>query len=307
MAFSDNYRRQVELLLHALPQISQEHDFALKGGTAINLFARNLPRLSVDIDLTFLPIRARAESIALINSGMARIAHRLRHALSGARVHEHMTGDGILTRLIVRRHDTQVKIEINPVIRGCIHAPVMMSVSENVEKAFGFAEMTVVSHEDLYAGKLMAALDRQHPRDLFDVRELLANEGLSDALRRAFIVYLISHHRPMSEVLIARPKDIHEEYERGLLGMTQEDVPLADLLRTRQIMVDAIVGDMPADHRLFLIGFETGKPDWDLLGLTSAPDLPAVKWRQMNLDTLPMDKRNALVAALRAVLSRRGS
>jgi hypothetical protein len=101
----------------------------------------------------------------------------------------------------------------------------------------------------------MAALDRQHPRDLFDVRDLLAHEGLSDALRRSFIVCIISHDRPMSELLRARPKDIHEEYERGLMGMTQEEVPPADLRRTRQVMVDAIIGDMPAERRLFLIAF----------------------------------------------------
>jgi hypothetical protein len=176
-------------------------------------------------------------------------------------VREPLSGDGSLARIIVWRRQIQVKLEINPVIRGCIHAPVMMSVSENVEKAFGFAEMTVVSHEDLYAGKLMAALDRQHPRDLFNVRELLATEGLSDALRRAFIVCIISRDRPISEILRARSKDVSGEYQRGLMGMTQEGVPPADLLRTRQ----------------------------------------------MKIDKLPADKRDALLAAFRAVLSRRES
>ena len=55
MAFSDLYRRQVELLVRTIPPVAQEACFALKGGTAINLFIRNMPRLSVDIDLTYLP------------------------------------------------------------------------------------------------------------------------------------------------------------------------------------------------------------------------------------------------------------
>lgn len=55
MAFSDIYRRQVELLIRTLPAVAEEECFALKGGAAINLFIRNLPRLSVDIDLTYLP------------------------------------------------------------------------------------------------------------------------------------------------------------------------------------------------------------------------------------------------------------
>ena len=170
-------------------------------------------------------------------------------------MHELLSGDGSLAQIIVRRRQIQVKLGINTVIRGCIHAPVMMSISENVEKAFGFAEMTVVSHADLYAGQPMAALDRQHPRDLFDVRDLLAHEGLSDAPRRGFAIYLIRHDRPVIEALRARPKDISGEYERGLMGMTQEEVPPADLRRTRQVMVDAIIGDMPAERRLFLIAF----------------------------------------------------
>lgn len=196
----------------------------------------------------------------------------------------------------------QIKIEINPVIRGSVYDPVVMRVAEKVEAAFGYAEVKVVSQADLYAGKLMAALDRQHPRDLFDVRELLANEGISDELRRAFIVYLISHDRPMAEVLRANLKDIADEYERGFAGMTEEDVPLEALLAARQQMIGFIIDEMPADHRAFLISFERGTPDWSLLGLPAAKDLPAVKWRQLNLDKLTEDKRGALVAQLEEVL-----
>jgi predicted nucleotidyltransferase component of viral defense system len=180
MAFREGYRKQVELLLRALPHIAEEKDFALKGGTAINLFVRNFPRLSVDIDLTFLPVLPRPDSIVAVNAGMTRVANRIRENLAGVHVHEHMTSDGILTRLVVRQDGVQIKIEINPVMRGCVYEPVIMSVAEKVEAAFGYAEMQVVSRADLYAGKLMAALDRQHPRDLFEVRDLLANEGVSD-------------------------------------------------------------------------------------------------------------------------------
>jgi len=57
---ADIYRSQVELLLRVLPYVAKEKVFALKGGTAINLFVRDLPRLSVDIDLTYLPFEDRA-------------------------------------------------------------------------------------------------------------------------------------------------------------------------------------------------------------------------------------------------------
>lgn len=306
MAFRESCRKQVDLLLRALPHVAEEKDFALKGGAAINPFVRNFPRLSVDIDLIFLPVLPRAESIAAVNAGMARVAGRIRSNLNGAHVHEHMSADSILTRLIVRLGDAQTKIEVNPDMRGSVYEPVVMIVTEKVEDAFGYAEIKVVSHADLYAGKLMAALDRRHPRDLFDVRGLLANEGISDELRRAFIVYLISHDRPMFEVLRANPRDIADEYERGFVGMTEEDVPLAELLVARRKMIDAIVGDMPADHHAFLISFEKGEPEWHLLGIPAANDLPAIKWRQVNLDKLSEQKRDALVAGLEEVLGGKG-
>ncbi|WP_312017819.1 nucleotidyl transferase AbiEii/AbiGii toxin family protein [Bradyrhizobium liaoningense] len=115
---------------------------------------------------------------------------------------------------------------MTPVLRGCVFDPEMRSVLPNVEESFGFAETQVVSFSDLYAGKIVAALDRQHPRDLFDIRDLLANEGISDDLRRAFIVYLISHDRPISEVVAPRRKDIRQEFEHGFEGMTSDPVSL---------------------------------------------------------------------------------
>ena len=136
--------------------------------------------------------------------------------------------EGAITRLIVREGGVQTKIEVTPVLRGCVYEPQTRSVSETVESEFGFAEIPVVSFADLYAGKIVAALDRQHPRDLFDVRDLLANEGIDDALRKAFIVYLISHDRPMSEVLAPTRKDISDEFLRGFEGMTDQPVSRDD-------------------------------------------------------------------------------
>lgn len=148
----------------------------------------------------------------------------------------------------------------------------------------------------------MAALDRQHPRDLFDVRLLLANEGVDDRLRCAFIIYLLSHRRPMSEVLRARPKDLSRPFAREFQGMTAEPITLKKLLETRDLLVKTMVQDMPDAHREFLISFEVGTPKWDLLPLRHIKRLPAVKWRQVNLDDLPKKKRASLVANLEVVL-----
>lgn len=303
MAFLDTYRQQVALLIRTIPFVAREEAFALKGGTAINLFVRDMPRLSVDIDLTYLPVEDRTRSLAAIDAAMLRIAERIEAGIPGAKVNPSRSADEkIVTKLIVRAGDVQIKIEITPVLRGTVYDPVVTPVVPTVEDAFGFAEMQVVSFADLYAGKIVAALDRQHPRDLFDVRDLLAHEGIGDELRRAFLVYLISHNRPMAEVLAPTRKPLADEFARGLVGMTQKPVALADLEAARETIIAAMVADMPDAHRHFLVGFKRGEPDWELLGIPEAQRLPAVLWKQRNLDRLPADKRLELANALEKVL-----
>ncbi|MDA5630850.1 MULTISPECIES: nucleotidyl transferase AbiEii/AbiGii toxin family protein [Agrobacterium] len=304
MSFRDQYQAQVRLLMRLIPIVAREACFALKGGTAINLFVRNLPRLSVDIDLMYLPVNERPQALADIDAAMKRIKTAALAELPGARVTENIH-DGAILRLLVIAEGTQVKIEVSPVLRGVVHEPATIPVTEAVEEAFGFAETSVVSFEDLFAGKLVAALDRQHPRDLFDVRGLLAHEGLSDDLRETFIVYLLSHNRPMGEVLSGRVKDLANEYQNGFEGMTEEVVAIEELIETQHEMIVVLIGGMPDHHREFLIGFERGEPDWSLLKIGHVAELPAIRWRQRNLDKLKPEQRSALVELLQSSLARR--
>jgi predicted nucleotidyltransferase component of viral defense system len=304
MPLPEHYRHQVALLIETIPFVADEPEFALKGGTAINLFFRDMPRLSVDIDLTYLPVAPRPESLAAIDAALKRIAESLRRRLRGARVTEVINArEKIVTKLTVQRGDAQIKIEVTPVLRGCVFEPEIRPVSSSVEETFGYAQMQVVSFADVYAGKIVAALDRQHPRDLFDVRDLLANEGVTDDLRKAVIVYLISHDRPISEVIVPRRKDIAAEFAYGFEGMTAETVALDDLLEAREALIAAVAGNMPDAHKKFLMGFKRGKPDWSLLEVPGAADLPAVRWKQINLDKLSTDHRAKLVAQLGSVLN----
>jgi hypothetical protein len=75
---SEVFEAQVALLIRVLPHVATETCFALKGGTAINLFVRDLPRLSVDIDLVYLPIENRETSLIGIRSALSRIAQKVR-------------------------------------------------------------------------------------------------------------------------------------------------------------------------------------------------------------------------------------
>lgn len=304
MPFLDQYQRQVRLLMRLLPLVAQEPCFALKGGTAINLFIRDLPRLSVDIDLMYLPMHARPEALAGIDAAMKRIENAARAAIPGARITQHIH-EGAVLRLLVNADAAQVKIEVSPVLRGVVRDPSVQPVTEAVEAAFGFAETNVVSFDDLYAGKLVAALDRQHPRDLFDVRDLLGKEGLTDSLREAFLIYMLSHNRPMGEVLSGRVKDLADEYRDGFEGMTEQPVHIEELIETQHAKIDLLIGGMPDQHREFLISFERGAPEWSLIGIPHAQDLPAVRWRQRNLDGLKSEQRETLVTLLEKSLERK--
>ena len=302
MAIDERYRQQVELLVRTLPSVAAENVFALKGGTAINLFVRDLPRLSVDIDLTYLPVKPRDESLTEIDETLQRIGKSISETLPDLRVlPKYCAKEGTLNRLIVRSPHAQIKIEVKPVMRGCVFEPTIMAVSEKVEDQFSFAETLVVSRDDLYAGKLVAALDRQHPRDLFDVRDLLANEGISDTLRQAFLVYILSHNRPAAEVLAPKRKDIEQEFQNNFVGMTTAPVRIEDLIAAREQMIEIVVGQMPQEHREFLIGVEQGDVRWQLADLQEVAELPAVRWKLSNLDKVSPDRRETFAANLAAI------
>ena len=95
-------------------------------------------------------------------------------------------------------------------------------------------------------------MDRQHPRDLFDVLQLFANGGITACIRRAFVIYLASHNRPVHEVLFPRLRDVRQEFEHSFAGMTAEPVELEALLEARERMARALQHELTADERLFL-------------------------------------------------------
>ena len=280
------YAAQVALLVRILPLVAAEKVFALKGGTAINLFCRDLPRLSVDIDLTYLPIKDRAESLAEINTAMDRLVTSIEKGVTGAKTRRIEGGGGGATRLAARLGSAEIKIETSPVTRGVIHPPKLMTVSDSVQDEFGFAETQVVSFEDLYGGKLHAALDRQHPRDLFDVKLLYENEGLTDDLFRTFLIYVASSPRPAHELLNPNLANLENPYALEFLGMTKDSVSLGVLIDVRTRLIDDIKSRLDDVAQTFLLSLQDATPDFDIIGLPKAADLPAVKWKLLNLQKL---------------------
>ncbi len=282
----EQYMRQVDLLVRTLPFIARHETFALKGGTAINLFYRDMPRLSVDIDLVYLPIEDRETTLKGIDTTLERIREDLQRNLRGVAVQRIAGGGNNDTRVLVRQGGAEIKIETSPVARGTVHAPELRRVSQSVEDTFGFAEMQVVSFEDLFGGKLHAAVDRQHPRDLFDVKLLYENEGLTDALFRTFLIYVASSGRPPHELVRPSLAEIDDAFAKEFEGMTIEAVSLDELKAARTRLTGDLLARLDENAMRFLLSLHDGEPDFEAIGLPQASELPAVRWKVLNLRKL---------------------
>jgi Nucleotidyl transferase AbiEii toxin, Type IV TA system len=270
----------------------------------LNLFVRDLPRLSVDIDLTYLPIEPRDLSLAHISEILATISLDITNALPQVKVEPLRAADGRLRKLVVRSGMASVKVEPNETIRGSVFPAEMRDLSPQVEEDFGlFMSVQNLSFADLYGGKICAALDRQHPRDLFDVMLLLRNEGLTTDIRKAFLVYLISHNRPMAELLQPNRLPLESAFEREFLGMSRISVSCDELLAVRDRLVDLLTQELSTDERLCLLSIKELQPNWSLLGLTGVQLLPAVQWKLQNLAMMPPQKHLLAVRKLQQVLS----
>jgi len=280
------YLDSARLLTRVAPLVLIEDTFALKGGTAINLFVRDMPRLSVDLDLVFpdhtLP---RERALRHINEAIRQSAARLQK--QGFQTHAPAATDSGETKLLVRRGGTEVKIEVNFVMRGTVHPVRMASLTEAARETLqADLEIPVVSFEDVYGGKLVAAMDRQHPRDLFDVTQLFAHEGITAGIRRAFVVYLASHNRPVHEVLFPSLRDIRQDFEHNFAGMTAVPVELDALLAARERMMRELQQGLSVDERRFLLSLVAAAPEWSLLGVPHLEQLPGMRWKLQNLERL---------------------
>lgn len=299
------YADTVRLLLAVTPAVFNSDIFAMKGGTAINLFVQDMPRLSVDIDVVYRPWETqRDEALKAINDELAAIAQRLEPL--GVQTRLIRSKDLSDTKLIVENDTTQVKIEVNIVFRGTVLPVEHQSLSARTSNLFGVEfEAPILARDELYAGKLVAALDRQHPRDLFDVWRLYESGGLGDGIAECFVIYLAGHNRPTHEVLFGNDKDIAAEYERAFVGMTEVDCSLEVLREARAQLRHDLPQRLTDKHKQFLAGLVRAEPDWSLLECSHAANLPALRWKLANLEAFrkrrPADflaQANALVAGL---------
>jgi predicted nucleotidyltransferase component of viral defense system len=257
----------------------------MKGGTAINLFVRDMPRLSVDIDVVYTPWQTpRTQALSTISNESDVIARKLtRIGLTTRKIASKDLGD---TKLLIDNDDSQVRVEVNVVFRGTVLPTERRALSPRTADLFSVdLELPTLAPEELYGGKLVAAMDRQHPRDLFDVWQLFESGGISDATLECFVTYLAGHNRPTHEVLFGREKDITADYHNSFVGLTTEPVDLDTLLDVRARLRTELPRRLTTRQRQFLIGLTRAQPDWTLLTCPHAADLPALRWKLANLTT----------------------
>jgi predicted nucleotidyltransferase component of viral defense system len=285
MHLLNGYKKQVMLLLNILPDIAKEKAFALHGGTAINLFHLNFPRLSVDIDLTYIPFSDnRNIDLGNIRSSLESIKQSIKKRRSDVYFQDGIRASEQL-KLICATPDTKIKVEVNQINRGLISEPVEICLCDSAKQfancpAFS---VTTVSVGQLWGGKINAALDRQHPRDLFDVKNLFDSRGFTREVKKGFIFYMLCGKRPFHEILNPHPIDRRSVFENQFNGMANVPFTYDKYNGTLERLVSCIQKSLTDRDKEFLFAFAKGEPKWDIADYGK---YPAVKWKLLNIDRL---------------------
>ena len=281
-----NYIDTVRLLLAIAPAVFASGRFAMKGGTALNLFVQEMPRLSVDIDLVFVDHRPdRQAALQAIGEELAAMQAVL--ARQGYRAHLPGNAEADDVKLVVSNGTAQVKVEVNFVFRGTVLPVETRSLVASAQDLFTTdLAVPVLATAELYGSKLVAAMDRQHPRDIFDVMHMLDHFGWQTQFVDCFVAYLAGHNRPLHEVLFPKAKSLEPAFTNEFAGMTRDVIELDTLTRVQARLLHELPRQLTPAHRDFLLSLVQGSPDWEQMPMQHLHELPALKWKLMNLGKL---------------------
>ncbi len=274
-----DYRKQAELLLEILPEVAKLSCFALHGGTAINFFVRNMPRLSVDIDLTYTLLEGRNASLNNINQALAGIKNGIESKKGDMRIVHQQD----VCKLFISRAGVQIKIEVNMVKRGVIAPPEQLELCQRAQSEFDvFCAMRLVPISQLYGGKICAALDRQHPRDFFDLNPFMDKEGFFIDIKPGFLYSLLCSDRLIYELLAPQLRDRRDIFENQFEGMSRE-LSYEEYEEARNKLINMINTFLTDEDKNFLLRADNAEPDWSLYAFEQ---FPAVQWKLQNLKKL---------------------
>ena len=274
----DIYRRQVALLIRIMPSVFRIKDFAVHGGTAINLFYKNMPRYSVDIDLTYIPITDRRTSIDVINTHLTQLKQMIERTVPGIKV----VHKPDVLKLQCSYEGAMVKIEVNGTKRGIIGATGDHMLCARAQNEFQMGcKARIVSFSQLYGGKITAALSRQHPRDLFDCK-YMEIDNFKD-VKDGFMLCLLGSDKPIIESLRPNSIDQTEALEKQFAGMSDVPFSYADYEDARINLVKMVDDNLDSADKDFLLSFEVGNPIWNLCCAGDLSAYPSVRWKQQNI------------------------
>ena len=292
------YTATVRQLLDIAPMVFATPHFALKGGTALNLFLHDLPRLSVDIDVVFTNHRLdREAALQAIAAELSAISQKLE--AMGYEVIRKTIGNE--TKLMVLGPQAEVKVEVNEVFRGTLLPLQHRALSPATEELFAQAvTLPLLASAELYGSKLVAAMDRQHPRDLFDVLILYDSLGLTPEIVDCFVAYLAGHNRPVHELLAPKRQPLAITYANQFSGMTRNAISLEALQQIRERLFHELPRALTTEHRTFLLSLVQKQPRWDCMPFPHLQDLPSIRWKLLNLAKLKTPKLAAQSELLQA-------
>lgn len=281
-----DYIDTVRLLLDVAPAVFQSRRFAMKGGTALNLFVQDMPRLSVDIDVVLTDhtldreaaLQAIAADLNTVKSAISALGHR-------AVLPATKSGDDV--KLLVEGNGVRVKIEVNIVFRGTVLPVAQTALIQTAQDLFTTEVVVpVLDTAELYGSKLVAAMDRQHPRDIFDVMKMLERFGWQSSFVDCFVAYLAGHNRPMHEVLFPRKQPLEPAFTNEFAGMTRDAIALTSLEQTQEQLIAELPRALTSSHRDFLLSLAHVEPAWELMPFAHLQELPALQWKLLNLREL---------------------
>lgn len=275
------YKRQVALLIRIMPLVYQIKDFAVHGGTAINLFHKNMPRYSVDIDLTYIHIQEREESLKTIKEHLTILKKNIEKTIPNIKVIPKYD----IWKLQCTLNGATVKIEVNGTKRGVIGEIEEKMLCQKAQQEFSMAcKARTVSYSQLYGGKITAALSRQHPRDLFDCKYMEINTF--NEVKDGFMLCLLGSDKPIIESL--QPNDIDQSkvLENQFKGMSDIEFTYEDYEKTRKKLINQVNTSLTETDNAFILSFEEGNPDWSKCSAGDLSNYPSIKWKLQNIINL---------------------
>jgi predicted nucleotidyltransferase component of viral defense system len=283
---NQDYVDTVRLLLAVAPAVFRPPRFALKGGTALNLFVQDMPRLSVDIDVVFtdhtLDREAALQAIATDLKSIKSVISAM-----GYQVQLPTTRSGDEVKLLIEGNGVRVKVEVNFVFRGIVLPVVQRPLIPTAQELFTTdITLPVLDTAELYGSKLVAAMDRQHPRDIFDVLKMIERFGWQPSFVDCFVAYLAGHNRPVHEVLFPKKLPLEPAFTNEFAGMTRDGVALTLLEQTQERLIADLPHALSSSHRDFLLSLVRAEPIWELMPFANLPHLPALQWKLLNLRKL---------------------